>query len=469
MIINLIKNLLKKNYLGNLPTKALLILFVALLGTPTMAIAEKCPSNMKEMTQKYEQDGFLFFNCSKSNSTDEVFTVSQLNDTFNASICGEGNGLEFYLTRQGDPLNRTQLTDKLSISDEGGAIDNYQVADTWSGINKLEIKCDDTSNYNIAYKFTDEIENTDPMSAMCCPLGDTCELKLSSGADLPICSGDGSEKENESSLEDARLEQEQQDQIEREKQLELEEARIEQEQQDQIEREKQLELEEARLEQEQIEREKQRELEEARLEQEQIEREKQLEEEANEPDTTDNSSTIKDEYKNITFEGGRSGSDTGFFGNKTIDNVTFNNISVEYGNDRDWGMVFNGSNISHTTFKNSEDLPAFLFQGATLDRVSFENVEMFMPIFYESTFEDSVDFVDSILLRPDFSGVDLSKATFKNTIICEPFLQDAKYKEDIFKNATLFQAYYSDNGATTYLDLPNNIIDDADRPSECKD
>ena len=448
MIINLIKNLLKKNYLGNLPTKALLILFVALLGTPTMAIAEKCPSNMKEMTQKYEQDGFSFFNCSKSNSTDEVFTVSQLNDTFNASICGEGNGLEFNLTRQGDPLNRTQLTDKLSISDEGGTIDNYQVADTWSGINKLEIKCDDTSNYNIAYKFTDEIENTDPMSAMCCPLGDTCELKLSSGADLPICSGDGSEKENESSLEDARLEQEQQDQIEREKQLELEEAR---------------------LEQEQIEREKQRELEEARLEQEQIEREKQLEEEANEPDTTDNSSTIKDEYKNITFEGGRSGSDTGFFGNKTIDNVTFNNISVEYGNDRDWGMVFNGSNISHTTFKNSEDLPAFLFQGATLDRVSFENVEMFMPIFYESTFEDSVDFVNSILLRPDFSGVDLSKATFKNTIICEPFLQDAKYKEDIFKNATLFQAYYSDNGATTYLDLPNNIIDDADRPSECKD
>ena len=178
---------------------------------------------------------------------------------------------------------------------------------------------------------------------------------------------------------------------------------------------------------------------------------------------------MQDEYKNITFEGGRSGSDTGFFGNKTIDNVTFNNISVEYGNDRDWGMVFNGSNISHTTFKNSEDLPAFLFQGATLDRVSFENVEMFMPIFYESTFEDSVDFVDSILLRPDFSGVDLSKATFKNTIICEPFLQDAKYKEDIFKNATLFQAYYSDNGATTYLDLPNNIIDDADRPSECKD
>ena len=412
MIINLIKNLLKKNYLGNFPTKALLILFVALLGTPTMAIAEKCPSNMKEMTQKYEQDGFSFFNCSKSNSTDEVFTVSQLNDTFNASICGEGNGLEFNLTRQGDPLNRTQLTDKLSISDEGGTIDNYQVADTWSGINKLEIKCDDTSNYNIAYKFTDEIENTDPMSAMCCPLGDTCELKLSSGADLPICSGDGSEKENESSLEDARLEQEQQDQIEREK---------------------------------------------------------QLEEEANEPDTTDNSSTIKDEYKNITFEGGRSGSDTGFFGNKTIDNVTFNNISVEYGNDRDWGMVFNGSNISHTTFKNSEDLPAFLFQGATLDRVSFENVEMFMPIFFESTFEDSVDFVDSILLRPDFSGVDLSKATFKNTIICEPFLQDAKYKEDIFKNATLFQAYYSDNGATTYLDLPNNIIDDADRPSECKD
>ena len=58
MIINLIKNLLKKNYLGNFPTKALLILFVALLGTPTMAIAEKCPSNMKEMTQKYEQDGF---------------------------------------------------------------------------------------------------------------------------------------------------------------------------------------------------------------------------------------------------------------------------------------------------------------------------------------------------------------------------------------------------------------------------
>ena len=449
MIINLIKNLLKKNYLGNFPTKALLILFVALLGTPTMAIAEKCPSNMKEMTQKYEQDGFSFFNCSKSNSTDEVFTVSQLNDTFNASICGEGNGLEFNLTRQGDPLNRTQLTDKLSISDEGGRIDNYQVADTWSGINKLEIKCDDTSNYNIAYKFTDEIENTDPMSAMCCPLGDTCDLKLSSGADLPICSGDGSEKENESSLEDARLEQEQQDQIEREKQLELEEARREQER---LENERLLE--EARVEQEQ---------------QDQIEREKQLEEEANEPDTTDNSSTIKDEYKNITFEGGRSGSDTGFFGNKTIDNVTFNNISVEYGNDRDWGMVFNGSNISHTTFKNSEDLPAFLFQGATLDRVSFENVEMFMPIFYESTFEDSVDFVDSILLRPDFSGVDLSKATFKNTIICEPFLQDAKYKEDIFKNATLFQAYYSDNGATTYLDLPNNIIDDADRPSECKD
>ena len=448
MIINLIKNLLKKNYLGNFPTKALLILFVALLGTPTMAIAEKCPSNMKEMTQKYEQDGFSFFNCSKSNSTDEVFTVSQLNDTFNASICGEGNGLEFNLTRQGDPLNRTQLTDKLSISDEGGTIDNYQVADTWSGINKLEIKCDDTSNYNIAYKFTDEIENTDPMSAMCCPLGDTCDLKLSSGADLPICSGDGSEKENESSLEDARLEQEQQDQIEREKQLELEEARREQER---LENERLLE--EGRVEQEQ---------------QDQIEREKQLEEEANEPDTTDNSSTIKDEYKNITFEGGRSGSDTGFFGNKTIDNVTFNNISVEYGNDRDWGMVFNGSNISHTTFKNSEDLPAFLFQGATLDRVSFENVEMFMPIFYESTFEDSVDFVDSILLRPDFSGVDLSKATFKNTIICEPFLQDAKYKEDIFKNATLFQAYYSDNGATTYLDLPNNIIDDSDRPSECK-
>jgi len=271
MIINLIKNLLKKNYLGNLPTKALLILFVALLGTPTMAIAEKCPSNMKEMTQKYEQDGFSFFNCSKSNSTDEVFTVSQLNDTFNASICGEGNRLEFNLTRQGDPLNRTQLTDKLSISDEGGTIDNYQVADTWSGINKLEIKCDDTSNYNIAYKFTDEIENTDPMAAMCCPLGDTCDLKLSSGADLPICSGDGSEKENESSLEDARLEQEQQDQIEREKQRELDQARVDQEQ---IETEKQLELEEARREQERLENE--RLLEEARVEQEQqdqIERE----------------------------------------------------------------------------------------------------------------------------------------------------------------------------------------------------
>ena len=94
---------------------------------------------------------------------------------------------------------------------------------------------------------------------------------------------------------------------------------------------------------------------------------------------------------------------------------------------------------------------------------------MYWPIFFESTFAKSVIFKDSILLRPDFSGVDLTKAQFNyRTIICEANLQDATYTDATFEGSVWFQAYVSVDGMTTYIDNPNNITDEASRPKECK-
>ena len=185
---------------------------------------------------------------------------------------------------------------------------------------------------------------------------------------------------------------------------------------------------------------------------------------------SDNSNIISDqEFLGTTFQGGRDGSETRYFANKQIVNVVFDNITIDYGNDRDWGMVFNNSTIKSTTFQNSQDLPTILFQGSSLDNVTFDNVEMYWPIFFESTFAKSVIFKDSILLRPDFSGVDLTKAQFNNrTVICDAFLQDATYTDATFEGSEWFQAYVSVDGMTTYIDSPNNITDEASRPEECK-
>ena len=185
---------------------------------------------------------------------------------------------------------------------------------------------------------------------------------------------------------------------------------------------------------------------------------------------SDNSNIISDqEFLGTIFQGGRDGSETRYFANKQIVNVVFDNITIEYGNDRDWGMVFNNSTIKSTTFQDSQDLPTILFQGSSLDDVTFQNVEMYWPIFFESTFTGPVIFKDSILLRPDFSGVDLTKAQFdNNTVVCEANLQDATYTDATFEGSLWFQAYVSVDGMTTYIDSPNNITDEASRPEECK-
>jgi len=183
---------------------------------------------------------------------------------------------------------------------------------------------------------------------------------------------------------------------------------------------------------------------------------------------SDNSNIISDQFFfETTFQGGRDGSETGYFANKQIVNVVFDNITIDYGNDRDWGMVFNNSTIKSTTFQDSQDLPTILFQGSSLDDVTFQNVEMYWTIFYQSNMK-KVEFINSVLLRPDFSEVDLRNTTFEGTIICDANLTDTTFDQDTFKGATVFKAYYSDNGLWTAANIDGNIVDDAQAPKECQ-
>jgi uncharacterized protein YjbI with pentapeptide repeats len=376
---------------------ALISFFILNLST-TPVYAGVCPEDLEAMQSYYEGEGYTIVSCTNGqNITSDLpypDASSYHYDTFNAEVCSpgdQGNGLDITLTSQGDPYNLgPKRTDTFSLKSTGGTVDNQQVLDTWSGYSELEIECQ--GSYNIAYKLTDEIENTVEDPSECCPAGDSCDKP-----NLPTCE---SNDQGNPTADDS-----------------------------------------------------------------------------NSDDTTDisnndsdNSNIISDQvFLGTTFQGGRDGSETGYFANKEIVNVMFDNITIEYGNDRDWGMVFNNSTIKSTTFQNSQDLPTILFQGSSLDDVTFDNVEMYWPIFFESTFAKSVIFKDSILLRPDFSGVDLTKAEFNNrTVICEANLQDATYTDATFEGSKWFQAYVSVDGMTTYIDHPNNITDEASRPKECK-
>ncbi|MGA0120478.1 MAG: hypothetical protein ACO3HJ_03380, partial [Methylophilaceae bacterium] len=64
--------------------------------------------------------------------------------------------------------------------------------------------------------------------------------------------------------------------------------------------------------------------------------------------------------------------------------------------------------------------------------------------------------------------VDLRNTTFKGTIICDANLTDTTFDQDTFKGATVFKAYYSDNGLWTAANIDGNIVDDAQAPKECQ-
>ena len=376
---------------------ALISFFILNLST-TPVYAGVCFEDLEGMQSYYEGEGYTIVSCTnEQNITSDLpypDASSYHYDTFNAEVCSQGdqgNGLDITLTSQGDPYNLgPKRTDTFSLKSTGGTVDNQQVLDTWSGYSELEIECQ--GSYNIAYKLTDEIENTVEDPSECCPAGDSCDKP-----NLPTCE---SNDQGNPTADDS-----------------------------------------------------------------------------NSDDTTDisnndsdNSNIISDqEFLGTIFQGGRDGSETGYFANKEIVNVMFDNITIDYGNDRDWGMVFNNSTIKSTTFQDSQDLPTILFQGSSLDDVTFDNVEMYWPIFFESTFAKSVIFKDSILLRPDFSGVDLTKAQFdNNTVVCEANLQDATYTDATFEGSLWFQAYVSVDGMTTYIDSPYNMTNESDRPKECK-
>lgn len=376
---------------------ALISFFILNLST-TPVYAGFCPEDLEAMQSFYEGKGYTIVSCTNGqNITSDLpypDASSYHYDTFNAEVCSQGdqgNGLDITLTSQGDPYNLgPKRTDTFFLKSTGGTVDNQQVLDTWSGYSELEIECQ--GSYNIAYKLTDEIENTVEDPSECCPAGDSCDKP-----NLPTCE---SNDQGNPTADDS-----------------------------------------------------------------------------NSDDTTDisnndsdNSNIISDqEFLGTTFQGGRDGSETGYFANKEIVNVVFDNITIDYGNDRDWGMVFNNSTIKSTTFQDSQDLPTILFQGSSLDDVTFDNVEMYWPIFFESTFTGPVIFKDSILLRPDFSGVDLTKAQFdNNTVVCEANLQDATYTDATFEGSLWFQAYVSVDGMTTYIDSPYNMTNESDRPKVCK-
>lgn len=375
-----------------------LISFLILNLSTTPVYAGFCPEDLEAMQSYYEEEGYTIVSCTnEQNITSDLpypDASSYHYDTFNAEVCSQGdqgNGLDITLTSQGDPYNLgPKRTDTFSLKSTGGTVDNQQVLDTWSGYSELEIVC--RGSYNIAYKLTDEIENTVEDPSECCPAGDSCDKP-----NLPTCE---SNDQGNPTADDS-----------------------------------------------------------------------------NSDDTTDisnndsdNSNIISDqEFFETTFQGGRDGSETRYFANKQIVNVVFDNITIDYGNDRDWGMVFNNSTIKSTTFQDSQDLPTILFQGSSLDDVTFQNVEMYWPIFFESTFTGPVIFKNSILLRPDFSGVDLTKAQFdNNTVVCEANLQDATYTDATFEGSLWFQAYVSVDGMTTYIDSPYNMTNESDRPKVCK-
>jgi len=185
------------------------------------------------------------------------------------------------------------------------------------------------------------------------------------------------------------------------------------------------------------------------------------------PDTGNTIDSV--DYKGTIFQGGRDGKDMALFGGKTINNVAFTDITIELANknDRDWGMVFNSSTITNTIFKDNDELPTLLFQGATLDTVVFQNTTLYWPIFMESNMK-KVEFINSVLLRPDFYGVDLRNTNFEGTIICDAMLTGATYDQSTFKGATVFKAYYVDNGAWAAANIDGNIVDDAQAPNECQ-
>ena len=373
-----------------------LISFFILNLSTTPVYAGFCPEDLEAMQSYYKKNGYTIVSCTNNQGFTSDLPYPDASsyhyDTFNAEVCSQGdqgNGLDITLISQGDPYNLgPKRTDTFSLKSTGGTVDNQQVLDTWSGYSKLEIECQ--GSYNIAYKLTDEIENTVEDPSECCPAGDSCDKP-----NLPTCE---SNDQGNPTADDS-----------------------------------------------------------------------------NSDDTTDisnndsdNSNIISDqEFFETTFQGGRGGSETGYFANKEIVNVMFDNITIEYGNDRDWGMVFNNSTIKSTTFQDSQDLPTILFQGSSLDDVTFQNVEMYWTIFYQSNMK-KVEFINSVLLRPDFSEVDLRNTTFEGTIICDANLTDTTFDQDTFKGATVFKAYYSDNGLWTAANIDGNIVDDAQAPKECQ-
>jgi uncharacterized protein YjbI with pentapeptide repeats len=190
-------------------------------------------------------------------------------------------------------------------------------------------------------------------------------------------------------------------------------------------------------------------------------------EESSNPNTGNTIDSV--DYKGTIFQGGRGGKDTDLFASKKINNVTFTDITIELANknDRDWGMVFNGSAITNTIFKDNDELPTLLFQRATLDEVKFQKTTLFSPVFMTSNMK-KVEFQNSVLLRPDFYGVDLRNTIFEDTIICDANLTDATYEQSTFKGATVYKAYYADNGLWTAANIDNNIVEDSQAPKECQ-
>jgi len=175
------------------------------------------------------------------------------------------------------------------------------------------------------------------------------------------------------------------------------------------------------------------------------------------------------DYKGTTFQGGWDGKDVSLFSNKTINNVTFTDITIEIVNENggEPGLLFTNSTITNTIFKDNDELPPLNFQGSTLDEVEFQNYTLKRPIFYTTNIK-KVEFINSVLLAPDFTETDLSNTTFDDTIICAAQLTDATFDQDTFKGATVFKAYYVDNGAWAAANIDGNIIDDGQAPKECQ-
>ena len=175
------------------------------------------------------------------------------------------------------------------------------------------------------------------------------------------------------------------------------------------------------------------------------------------------------DYKGTTFQGGWDGKDLSLFSEKTINNVTFTDITIEIVNENggEPGLLFNNSTITNTIFKDNDDLPPLNFEGSTLDEVEFQNYTLKRPIFFTANMK-KVEFINSVLLGPNLNENDLSNTTFDDTIICDADLTDATFDQDTFKGATVYMAYTVDNGTWVAANIDGNIIDDAQAPKECQ-